>query len=214
MWRWRTTPHCLTLLRAPAGSEAGHGARPPACRSPEHRIPDRRALRQQLAAHAAARSRGRFAPRRPAGAARATGRAGGDSEDRFAGYAGTLRILDESRAGSTDTAHGGRARSRSATRLARPARADPRGSRASRASSGGLRRQPGPSISNDHLDRARRRRAMNAMIDALLALSKLSYQWRSRQPVNLSQLAAFVAEDLRRRRRAARSRCTSGPACR
>jgi len=36
------------------------------------------------------------------------------------------------------------------------------------------------------------------MIDALLALSQLSTQPIARQPVNLSQLAGFVAEDLQR----------------
>jgi light-regulated signal transduction histidine kinase (bacteriophytochrome) len=39
---------------------------------------------------------------------------------------------------------------------------------------------------------------MNNMIDALLALTRLSSQPLARQPVNLSQLAAFVADDLRR----------------
>ena len=54
-------------------------------------------------------------------------------------------------------------------------------------------------IGNDHLDRVLGAAArMNAMIDALLALSKLSSQPITRQPVNLSQLAAYVAEDLRR----------------
>ena len=54
-------------------------------------------------------------------------------------------------------------------------------------------------IGNDHLDRVLGAAArMNSMIDALLALSKLSSQPLARQPVNLSQLAAYVAEDLRR----------------
>jgi signal transduction histidine kinase len=39
---------------------------------------------------------------------------------------------------------------------------------------------------------------MNGMIDALLALSKLSTQPLARQAVNLSQLAGFVIEELRR----------------
>ena len=39
---------------------------------------------------------------------------------------------------------------------------------------------------------------MNSMIDALLALAKLSSQPLARQPVNLSQLAGFVIDDLRR----------------
>jgi signal transduction histidine kinase len=54
-------------------------------------------------------------------------------------------------------------------------------------------------IGNDHLDRVLGAAArMNSMIDALLALAKLSAQPLTRQPVDLSQLAAYVAEDLRR----------------
>ncbi len=54
-------------------------------------------------------------------------------------------------------------------------------------------------IGNDHLDRVLGAAArMNSMIDALLALSQLSSQPLARQPVNLSQLVGFVAEDLRR----------------
>ena len=54
-------------------------------------------------------------------------------------------------------------------------------------------------IGNDHLDRVLGAAArMNSMIDALLALSQLSAKPVSRQPVNLSQLAGFVLDDLRR----------------
>ena len=54
-------------------------------------------------------------------------------------------------------------------------------------------------VGNDHLDRVLSAAArMNSMIDALLALSKLSSQPLVRHPVNLSQLAGYVAEDLRR----------------
>ena len=54
-------------------------------------------------------------------------------------------------------------------------------------------------VGNDHLDRVLGAAArMNNMIDALLALSRLSSQPLARQPVNLSQLAAYVADDLRR----------------
>ena len=54
-------------------------------------------------------------------------------------------------------------------------------------------------VGNDHLDRVLGAAArMNNMIDALLALSKLSSQPLAQQPVNLSQLAGFVADDLRR----------------
>ncbi len=54
-------------------------------------------------------------------------------------------------------------------------------------------------IGNDHLDRVLGAAArMSSMIDALLGLSQLSAKPLERQPVNLSQLAAYVAEDLRR----------------
>ena len=54
-------------------------------------------------------------------------------------------------------------------------------------------------IGNDHLDRVLGAAArMSGMIDALLGLSQLSAKPLERQPVNLSQLAAYVAEDLRR----------------
>ncbi len=54
-------------------------------------------------------------------------------------------------------------------------------------------------IGNDHLDRVLGAAArMNSMIDALLALSQLSSRPLSRQPVDLSQLASYVVEDLRR----------------
>lgn len=54
-------------------------------------------------------------------------------------------------------------------------------------------------IGNDHLDRVLAAAArMNSMIDALLTLANLSAQPLARQPVNLSQLAGFVLDDLRR----------------
>jgi signal transduction histidine kinase len=54
-------------------------------------------------------------------------------------------------------------------------------------------------IGHDHLDRVMAAAArMNGMIDALLALSKLSTQPVGRQTVNLSQLAGWVIEELRR----------------
>ena len=54
-------------------------------------------------------------------------------------------------------------------------------------------------IGNDHLDRVLGAAArMNAMIDAMLSLARLSSQPLARQPVNLSQLATFIVEDLRK----------------
>ena len=54
-------------------------------------------------------------------------------------------------------------------------------------------------IGNDHLDRVLGAAArMNSMIDALLTLSQLSSRPLARQPVNLTQLAGYIADDLRR----------------
>ena len=54
-------------------------------------------------------------------------------------------------------------------------------------------------IGNDHLDRVLAAAArMNSMIDALLALSRLQSQPLQRRPVDLSQLANYILEDLRR----------------
>jgi len=54
-------------------------------------------------------------------------------------------------------------------------------------------------IGNDHLDRVLAAAArMNTMIDAMLSLARLSTQPLARQPVDLSQIANFVVEDLRR----------------
>lgn len=54
-------------------------------------------------------------------------------------------------------------------------------------------------IGNDHLDRVLGAATrMNGMIDALLEQARLSTQPMAREPVNLSQLAMLVMDDLRR----------------
>jgi signal transduction histidine kinase len=54
-------------------------------------------------------------------------------------------------------------------------------------------------VGNDHLDRVLSAAArMNLMIDALLTLAQLSQQPLARQRVNLSQLAGFVVDELKR----------------
>lgn len=54
-------------------------------------------------------------------------------------------------------------------------------------------------VGNDHLDRVLGAAArMNQMIDALLAIARLSTQPLARQAVSLSQLAGFVVDELRR----------------
>jgi len=54
-------------------------------------------------------------------------------------------------------------------------------------------------VGNDHLDRVLGAAArMNSMIDSLLALSQLSSRPLARQPVNMSMLAGYIIDDLRR----------------
>jgi signal transduction histidine kinase len=54
-------------------------------------------------------------------------------------------------------------------------------------------------IGNDHLDRVLGAAArMNAMIDAMLSVARLSTQPLARQPVDLSQIARYIVDDLRR----------------
>ena len=54
-------------------------------------------------------------------------------------------------------------------------------------------------VGNDHLDRVLGAASrMNGMIDALLALSRLSSRPLACQPVDLSQLAGYVVDELRR----------------
>ncbi|MGQ3004415.1 MAG: sensor histidine kinase, partial [Hydrogenophaga sp.] len=54
-------------------------------------------------------------------------------------------------------------------------------------------------VGNDHLDRVMGAAArMNSMIDALLSLSQLSTRPLACQPVNLSQQAEYVMEELKR----------------
>jgi len=54
-------------------------------------------------------------------------------------------------------------------------------------------------VGHDHLERVLAAAArMNQMIDALLALARLASQPLARQPVNLTQLAGYIVEDLRR----------------
>jgi signal transduction histidine kinase len=54
-------------------------------------------------------------------------------------------------------------------------------------------------VGNDHLDRVLAAGArMNQMIDAVLTMARLASQPLTRQPVDLSQLATFIVDDLRR----------------
>ncbi len=141
------------------------------------------------------------------------GRVRSDAQGAFAGYAGTLRppappVADAAPASAdTDPAPGANAAPAPAESeheafgytvshdLRAPIRVVEGFTRILKEDYGRLLDR----IGNDHLDRVLGAAArMNAMIDALLALSKLSSQPIARQPVNLTQLAQYVIDDLKR----------------
>jgi len=201
LWQWRTdAQHRLVLLHPPAGEDIEAPA--PLGMALAERVaasaPD--ALRQALAAQAPLRDvEGRFvpAPDQPSRRVLLRGAPVCDAEGRFAGYEGTLRVVDDVMPPSPADAEAERESFGYTVShdLRAPIRVVEGFTRI-------LKEDYGPSldrIGNDHLDRVLGAAArMNAMIDALLALSRLSSQPLTRQPVNLSQLAAYVAEDLRR----------------
>ncbi len=118
-----------------------------------------------------------------------------DAQGRFAGYLGVLR---EAPAGAASPAPADDAMSFSYTLshdLRAPVRVVEGFTRIVKEDYGGLLDRVG----NDHLDRVLSAAArMNQMIDALLSMARLSTQPLQRQPVNLSQLAGFVIDELKR----------------
>ena len=96
-------------------------------------------------------------------------------------------------------------------RLARPARADPRRRRLHQDRQGGLRRACSTQVGHDHLDRVLGAAARDEQHDRRAARRcRGCRRSRSRaSPVNLSQIAAFVVDDLRRQHPSARSRSRS-----
>jgi len=198
VWQWRTDrQHRLTLLRAPAGTDAA----PPLGMALLDRIevaaPE--TLRRLMDSHAPLDDiEARFAASAdlPKRRVLLRGRALGDETGGFAGYAGTLRMPEEVPAAPAD---GDAERESFGYTVSHDLRAP---IRVVEGFTKILKEDYGPTldrIGNDHLDRVLGAAArMNCMIDALLTLSRLSSQPLVRQPVNLSQLAAYVAEDLRR----------------
>ena len=200
VWQWRTdATHRLTRLRPPTGSDTvvAQPSGLPLWERIDATTPQ--ALRQALDSRAPLHEvEARFAPSPDAPARRVSlrGRPCRDEQGAFAGYAGTMRLLDDPVPVPADAdaeresfgytvSHDLRAPIRVVEGFTRILKEDYGRS---------LDR-----IGNDHLDRVLGAAArMNSMIDALLTLSKLSSQPLARQPVNLSQLAAYVAEDLRR----------------
>lgn len=200
-WQWATdAQHRLVRWQAPQGapssSWAGAGAStqllwekfPPAAQADE--------LRQRVQAHQP------FAELLIADGDRQWRLRGlpcMDGQGHFAGYAGTARPEDglqaqaqangdlaaEHESFSYTVSHDLRAPLRVVEGFARILKED-YGARLDR-------------VGNDHLDRVMSAAArMNCMIDALLSLSQLSTRPLARQPVNLSQQASYVMEELRR----------------
>ena len=212
VWLWRSGPdHRMAQLRPPQGTPTG--AWPAKLGKPlweQFGSTDLPALRACVEAHAPitdldvsfAAAAGTLT------ACRMRGRALTDAQGRFAGYIGTLRLLGAEAAGVvaaaavegpfSEPAADNERESFSYTvshDLRAPIRVVEGFTKILKEDYGRLLDR----IGNDHLDRVLGAAArMNSMIDALLALSRLSSQPLARQPVNLSQLAGYVADDLRR----------------
>jgi signal transduction histidine kinase len=210
VWQWRTdAEHRLVRLRPPPGAEASAWARAGSALPllwEAFATADDVALQARLASHAPLDDIDVMRPhadgeRQPA---RLRGRACTDAQGGFAGYIGTLRDgtatvpasaplvavtaspeSSDHEAFSYTVSHDLRAPIRVVEGFTKILKED----------YGRLLDR----IGNDHLDRVLGAAArMNAMIDALLALARLSSQPLAAQPVNLSQLAGYVADDLRR----------------
>ena len=216
-WQWQTdAQHRLTLWRPPEGKA---GSDPVAASALLARplwdifkAEDASSLQQWLQSAAPLQD---IAVKRSAGAGGGVvrgvlrGRVRADAQGNFAGYAGTWReveapapaaavpataALPEPAAAAGDSDHESFSYTVSHD-LRAPIRVVEGFTKIVKEDYGRLLDRVG----NDHLDRVLGAAArMNSMIDALLALSKLSSQPLARQPVNLSQLGAYVADDLRR----------------
>jgi signal transduction histidine kinase len=204
LWQWRSdAEHRLRLLKAPPGSAAPADAASGALLWERFTDTDTASLRAQLDGRLPLQDiEARFVPAAggPARRVKLQGRACIDDSGAFAGYAGTLRVLDDPLPAATDASAEAEAERESFSyTVSHDLRAP---IRVVEGFTKILKEDYGHAIDrigNDHLDRVLGAAArMNSMIDALLTLSKLSSQPLARQPVNLSQLAAYVAEDLRR----------------
>jgi len=209
VWQWRSdAAHRIVQLRPPQGASAAAWKPPPqsAALWTHFRSPDEAGLRACLQAHAplADLNVTFVTPDGQTANCRIRGVAQIDAQGRFAGYVGTLRVLGTAPAvaaaadAAVEPAPDSERESFSYTvshDLRAPIRVVEGFTKILKEDYGRLLDR----IGNDHLDRVLGAAArMNSMIDALLALSQLSTQPLARQPVNLSQLAHYVADDLRR----------------
>ena len=207
VWLWQSdSEHHLVFLLPPQGlasADVPAGTNRPALWE-AFTVGDASSLQARLASHAplddltVSCQLGSGPPRR----ARLRARARTDAHGAFAGYTGTLANVDttpaEPQAPVSEAGAEADHESFSYTvshDLRAPIRVVEGFTRILKEDYGRLLDR----IGNDHLDRVLGAAArMNAMIDALLALARLSSQPLASQPVNLSQLAGYVAEDLRR----------------
>lgn len=202
LWQWRSDAgHRLLMLKAPAGSPAPADDAPGVPLWERFTDTDVAALRALLDGRRPLQDiEARFTPASggPVRRVKLQGRPCVDDSGAFAGYAGTLRMLDDPLPAVPDASAEAERESFSYTvshDLRAPIRVVEGFTKILKEDYGHALDR----IGNDHLDRVLGAAArMNSMIDALLTLSKLSTQPLARQPVNLSQLAAYVAEDLRR----------------
>ncbi|MGA0611617.1 sensor histidine kinase [Caldimonas sp. KR1-144] len=208
-WVWRTdAQHRLTLVRAPDGAPSGGGLSAAATGREFWSAFDgesAQTLRERLVSQAAFNDVEVLLPGADGGAPRWRLRAlpCTDEDGRFAGHEGTAVPLAPACAAAEAAPPpaadaGSEAESFSYTvshDLRAPIRVVEGFTKILKEDYGRVLDR----IGNDHLDRILGAAArMNTMIDALLALARLSTQPLARQPVNLSQLASYVVEDLRR----------------
>ena len=223
VWHWHSdAEHRLIALRPPAGAPASAWSNTalPAPLWDLFHADDEAAFKAQLDSRAPlddVAGQQRAPGSESALPVRLRGRVRSDAQGQFAGYAGTLREVVP----SASPADAGAATAPPQVAVEPEAKAAPAPSEAEHEAFGYtvshdlrapirvvegftriLKEDYGrllDRIGNDHLDRVLGAAArMNAMIDALLALSKLSSQPVARQPVNLTQLAQYVIEDLKR----------------
>ena len=215
VWQWQTdAQHRLVELRPPQGAPNADWAavHPPVLLWEHFSVDDPAALRARLQSAALLHDIEARHPGAPGESrhGRLRARARSDTMGAFAGYRGTFRELGPTRAAAPQPALA------SLATTIEPGATESEQESFSYTISHDLRapirvvegftkivkEDYGPlldRVGNDHLDRVLAAAArMSNMIDALLALSKLSSQPLARQTVNLSQLAGYVTDDLRR----------------
>jgi signal transduction histidine kinase len=198
VWQWQTDrDHHLVRLQPPHGAPASAWAGRAAGQRLWERFGggDADSLRERMAARSLLLDVGAA----QAGGTRwLRGLPRFDAQGAFAGYVGTARAVDVSSTMEPGGVAAGAAEVFSCAvshELRAPVRVVEGFARILKEDDGHALDR----IGNDHLDRVLGAAArMNGMIDALLALARLAAQPLARQPMNLSQLALYVVDELKR----------------